>query len=483
MFNLINNSIFNFEKNKKTISKEQFIQNTIDEFNLSNARMLMIEGEKYYRNENNISNRVIYKYENERKVVDTDKPNNKINHAFMKNAVDEKISYFLGQPLTITSTNKKLQELAVETLTDEFDDIINDIGVEASNKGIAWLHVYIDEFGELGFINIPSEQIIPIWSDLAHAKMDALIRYYYIDVYEGLELKKVMKVEYWEDNTVMYYVESENGLIPDIEANEIGEHIGHFNINGIENGWGKIPYIPFKNNSYELPDLYFVKDIIDQYDKITSDNSNLLDEIQNVIYVLKNYGGTNLSDFIRDLNFYKAIKVDDDGGVDTLSANINIEASERTLDRLKNDFYQFGQAVDIDTDRFGQSPSGVALEFLYSKLKLKVDNMERKFKRSFKLLFYFLCEYYSISNQGVFNPNDLKVTFTRSTISNLKENIETVNLATNLISKKTALEHHPWVDDVESEVKNIEDEVNSIDFNTLDYEENEDSNSLIGRRS
>lgn len=386
----------------------------------------------------------------------------------MKNAVDEKIGYFLGTPPTITSSNEKLQELAVETLNEDFDDLINDIGIEASNKGVAWLHIYIDNEGEFRYMLIPAEQIIPLWADMAHTKLDALIRYYYVDTYIGLELKKIKKVEYWTKDNVMYYIEGEEGLIADIEANETAESVGHYNIDGSEQGWGNIPFIPFKNNSYELPDLYFVKDIVDQYDLITSDNANLLQEVQNVIYVLKNYGGTDLASFLKDLNYYRAIKVDDDGGVETLKGEINIDASERTLDRLKNDFYQFGQSVDMDTNKFGQNPSGVALEFLYSKLKLKVDNMERKFKKSFKLLFYFICEYYRLSNQGVYNPDDLKVTFTRSTISNTKEIIETVNASVQLISKKTAMEHHPWIDDVDLELENIEKEANMLDFNKID---------------
>lgn len=470
MFDLFKQKVFNFNQNKElnTISQAQFIQNVIDDFDLSNARFLMLTGEKYYKNINDISNREIYRFESGVKVVDETKANNKINHAFMKNAVDEKIGYFLGQAPTITSTNAKLQELAIETLNEDFDDVINDIGIEASNKGIAWLHIYIDTNGEFKFMLIPAEQIIPLWADMAHTKLDALIRYYYIDTYIGLELKKIKKVEYWTNESVMYYVEGDKGLIPDIEANETADHVGHFSIDGDESGWGKIPFIPFKNNSYELPDIYFVKDLVDQYDLITSDNSNLLQEIKNVIMVLRNYGGTDLSSFMSDLSYYKAVKVDDDGGVDTIKTEINIEAAERTLDRLKNDFFHFGQSVNMDNEKFGQNPSGVALEFLYSKLKLKVDNMERKFKKSFKLLFYFMCEYYKISNQGVYDYDDLKVTFTRSTVSNLKETVETVNASVQLISKKTAMEHHPWVEDVETELQNIEDEADMLDFNSID---------------
>lgn len=460
------------ESDNTIISLERFIQENIEHFDGSPQRQAMLDGDAYYKNENIIKRRQIYRFENEQKVIDDLKPNNKISHSFMKLLVDEKIGYFLGQDVTITSENDKLQEAVNEILDDEFMDVLNDIGVEASNKGISWLHVYMDEEGNLKFMHIPAEQIIPLWSDIAHKELDALIRYYYVDTYVGLENKQIKKVEYWTKDSVMYYVEENGVLIPDIEANEIGEHIGHFNLDGTELGWGTIPYIPFKNNSYELSDLHFVRGIVDEYDKRTSDTANTLEELSDIVYVLKNYGGTSLSEFMRDLKYYKAIKVDDDGGVDTISGSIDISAVEAHLDRLKKDFYHFGQGVDMDTSNIGNSPSGVALEFLYSKLKLKVDNMERKFKYAFKILFYFITEYLGVSGGGVYNPKDLKVTFTRSMVSNLVENIEAVNTSSQLISKKTALAHHPWVDNVEEEMQQLEDEQEVIDFDNLDYGSN-----------
>ena len=466
--------MFDFLKLKKEhdnsiITLERFIQEHIEAFERSPERLAMLDGEAYYRNENKINRRNIYRYEDERKVIDPTKPNNKISHSFMKLLVDEKIGYFLGQDISITSTNEKLQQAVNEILDEDFMDTLNDIGVEASNKGIAWLHVYIDEEGDLGFMQIPAEQIIPLWADIAHKNLDALIRYYYVDTYIGAETKQIKKVEYWTKDGAMYYVEDCGQLIPDIEANQIGEHIGHFNLGGEEFGWGKIPYIPFKNNSFELNDLHFVKGIIDDYDKKTSDTSNTLEEISELIYVLKNYGGTNLGEFMKDLKYYKAIKVDDDGGVDTISGSIDTTAVEAHLERLKKDFYHFGQGVDMDPNNIGQSTSGVALEYLYSKLKLKVDNMERKFKHSFKRLFLFITEYLGMSGGGVYNHKDLKVTFTRSMISNLAENIEAVNNSVQLISKKTALAHHPWVNDVEDELRQIEEEEERIDFNNISY--------------
>ena len=52
------------KENEKTImTQEEFIMETIKNFDKSEARVKMLEGEKYYNNGNAINDRVIYRYE------------------------------------------------------------------------------------------------------------------------------------------------------------------------------------------------------------------------------------------------------------------------------------------------------------------------------------------------------------------------------------------------------------------------------------
>ena len=55
-----------------------------------------------------------------------------------------------------------------------------------------------------------------------------------------------------------------------------------------------------------------VKDLIDQYDLVVSGFANDLADIQEVIFVLRNYGGEDLNTFLSELKRYKAIKVEGD---------------------------------------------------------------------------------------------------------------------------------------------------------------------------
>lgn len=105
-----------------------------------------------------------------------------------------------------------------------------------------------------------------------------------------------------------------------------------------------------------MPDIKFVKSLIDAYDLSRSEAANYVEEVKNLIFVLKGYGGENLQTFMRDLNENRAIKIDDpeDGGVDTITPQMDITALKEHYEQLKRDITEDGQSVNKDLDRFGR---------------------------------------------------------------------------------------------------------------------------------
>lgn len=100
-------------------------------------------------------------------------------------------------------------------------------------------------------------------------------------------------------------------LIPDIEQHE-GGPILYYKKGEEGRSWGKVPFfIAWKNNFLEYPDVKFIKSLVDSYDKSRNDIDDYIAETKNLVYVLKGYGGQNLSEFMKDLNYYRAIKIDD----------------------------------------------------------------------------------------------------------------------------------------------------------------------------
>lgn len=448
------NNIFNNSIN--ILSQEEIIKIYMDEFNVSKERRLMLKGEKYYKVENDILKRKMIRFEDEKPVEDITKPNNRLSHGFMKNLIDDKVNYLLSKPYTMNCKNDEYLKKVKELLGKRFQKLLSKLGIESSNKGIGWLHIYVNTKGEFKLMKVPSEQIIPLWIDNDHEELQAIIRYYDVETYTGRKREFITKVEYWTVDNVTYYVIENNKLILDSEKYlDDGNFNGHFKIDNENGGWSKVPFIPFKNNDFELPDLKFVKTLIDNYDLTRSDISNQLEEIKNIIYALKGYGGENLSEFMRDLAYYRAVKLEEDGSVDTVESTINIDAAKTHYEALKKDIFDFGQGVDKNSDKLGNSPSGIALKFIYSGLDLKCNALEEWFKWSFQELIYFVNKYLEITGES-YSDEEIEIIFNRDIAINESQAIEDAQNSKGIISNKTIVANHPWVTDLEEELQQIE---------------------------
>lgn len=438
----------------------QWLSEEINEFLSSTSRKLMITGEQYYEVNNDIFQRKITRpTSNGGNEVLKYKANNKLAHAFYKNLVDEKVNYLLGKDFTLKSDNEEYIKKLDWTLGEDFLDILNELGYEASNKGLGWLHIFINEEAKLDYMVIPSEQIIPIWTDRRHKTLDRLIRLYDVVVYEGINKKTVTKIELWYPDKVDYYIKDGEQIILDSEKYlNVEGNIGHYLKDGKYAVWNKIPFVPFKNNRIEMGDIKFIKSLIDSYDLSRSDVANFIEEVKNLIYVLKGYGGEDLGEFMDNLNYYRAISVDEDGGVDSLNPTMDVEAIKVHYEQLKRDINECGQGVNKDLDKFGSAPSGIALRFLYSGIDLKCNSLEVLFKKAFKELLYFINIYLAETNQGSYKDIPVELIFNKNIKINETETITNCINSKGVISNKTIIANHPWVKDPVEEQKQIDKE-------------------------
>ncbi|MGG7077373.1 phage portal protein [Clostridium sardiniense] len=443
------------------MNTSQWLAEEIQDFLNSDNRKLMLTGEQYYEVNNDILQRKITRpTENGGNEELKYKANNKLAHAFYKNLIDEKVNYLLGKDYTVKSDNEEYIKKISWTLGDDFLDVFNELGYEASNKGIGWLHIFINDEGKFDTMVIPSEQIIPIWSDRRHKVLDRLIRLYDLIVYESTNKKTVTKIELWYPDKVEYYIKDGEQIILDSEKylNADG-NIGHYLKDGAWAVWNKVPFIPFKNNRIEKGDIKFIKSLLDNYDLSRSDVANFIEEVKNLIYVLKGYGGEDLGEFMDNLNYYRAISIDDsDGGVDALSPTMDVEAIKIHYEQLKRDINECGQGVNKDLDKFGSSPSGIALKFLYSGIDLKCNSLEVLFKKAFKELLYFINIYLGESNQGLYKDIPLELIFNKNIKINETETITNCVNSKGVISNKTIMANHPWVKDPVEEQKQLDKE-------------------------
>ncbi|MCM3273671.1 phage portal protein [Paenibacillus elgii] len=452
------------------MSIEQIIEKEIQDFLSSGKRRRMLVSQRYYVGEHEILNRKrLVIGEDGRLVEDRNLANHKLVHLFVRKLVDQKVGYLLSKPLSIQTDNEAYHEALSQFFNKKFLRLLKSVGKEAIKKGIGWIQVFYNEQGELSFKRIPSEEVMPLWKDAEHTELDALIRVYNVETYEGTTKKIITKVEFWDQEGVRRYImgsrdytpNTGSSLIPDIES--VFAYNGHFVIEDEDGGttpykWDRIPFIAFKYNDDELPIIENVKSLVDDYDLLTSDNSNNISDTPNGIYVLTNFDGEDLGEFRRNISTYRAVKLRKEGSLDTITIDINSEALTKHIEQLRKDIFESGRGVDTQSEKFGNSPSGIALKFLYADLDMDANDIETEFQASLEQLRWFIDVHLINNGLGDFTNEQVEFIFNRDILINETDTISNLKDSAGMISDETRVSNHPYVQDPKKELERIKAE-------------------------
>jgi len=391
---------------------------------------MIFEAKRYYENDNDIKQKgVVPKKEGKDPLRNAD---NRIPHNHHEIIVDEKISYLFTYPVLFDiDDDKDKNNKLTEVLGEDFRRKIKNIATEASNCGTAWLHYWIKDNIDFKYEMVDTEQIIPIYSNTLERELTAVIRYYTVleEQDEGAgEDKAILKVQYWTNKDMLEYKFQDNTTAGEPTPVKITHKLG------------EVPFIEFANNAKKSSDLSRYKPQLDLYDRFMSGYANDLEDIQQIIYILEDYGGEDLGEFLGS-----------SGGLKTLQIDIPVEARKVILEILKKQIYESGQALQQDIESVGNA-SGVALKFFYRKLELKSGLMETEFRAGLNKLAETVLKYLNM------DAKKIQQTYTRNMISNDLENAQIAQSSVGIIPDKFILNNHPWVDDVEEAERLLEEE-------------------------
>lgn len=405
------------------------------------------EGERYFKNDSDILH-LLAKEDDEGNALRN--ADNRIPRNFHGLLVNQKAAYAFTTPPTFDVGNVGANKKIAEVLGDDYRKYCSTLCKSAANTSIGWLHYWRGVEGEFEWAPVDSEQIIPVWNRSLKKELIAVLRCYSeIDDETG---NLYVIYEYWTDTECQTYRRLTSDVLEALEEYHIFEdpETGEL-IDSYTHDMGRVPFIEFWNNDIQTNDLINIKPLIDVYDKVYSGFINDLDDVQELIFVLTNYGGENLQDFLDDLKKYKVIKVDGDesgSGVNTLNIEIPIEARNSVLETTRKAIFEQGFGFDPRPETFGNQ-SGEALKFMYALLEMKVGLMETEFQSSFNDLVRAICNFYQLSAGQIIQ------TWTRTCIKNDTEQSQICKNSVGVVSKKTILKNHPLVEDADAELKQL----------------------------
>ena len=473
--------------------ESRLIKELISEFNASDIKKKMLDGERYFRDQNDILKKDLKTYTvfdqktgNKKQIVNENKSDEHLPHGFYWKQVNQKKSYICGKPITITyniptngdkdektkSAEKKITNMVWNTLGPKFEKLIKNRVKEASNKGRAWLHPNYRD-GKLVFEKYPAEECIPIYDNETQTYLISFIHFYTIQDLTGDKPENRVYVEYWDEKEVRYYIETkindttiflEDVTKPRPECHWYREVYDNAlnNLKRIEkHSWSKVPFIEIENNEEKMTDLEPIKPLIDAYDLINSNYVNTVEDLKEIIWLINGYGAEDLLVLIENLKVNGVARTNDTAGkIDAKLLDIPYEARQALLKGLKELIYEFGRAVDTSNkDLIGQAPSGVSLEFLYTDLDMKADDMIGGLTSALYEVLWYVLEDLKMQKKipEEVNEFDFNIEFNKSRIFNETEIINTLNNDSTL-SLKSKLEKHPYCDDVDKELQRIKEE-------------------------
>lgn len=441
-----------------SMTDTEFLEREIEQWRESPNRQMMITGQLYYEGEQDILLRKRTAIGQGGRLEEIENlPNNRVVDNQYAKLVNQKADYLLGQPFVVRGDNAEYVKLLKKVFNKSFMRLLKNAGKGALNWGVAWIYPYLDFNGGICFKLIPGYELIPFWRDSEHTRLDKAVRVYRVCGYEGKKSAVIEKAEVYTAEGAERFVLEKGRLIPDTAGGEKIPYVrGWKRGKSGRLGYGRVPLIPVKYNESEIPLIKRVKSLQDGINALLSDfQNNMQEDPRNTILILKNYDGTNLGEFRKNLALYGAVKVrcdsDSQGGVETLEVKVNADNYKAVLNLFKQALIENGMGFNSMALRSGGSslsnPNQLDIMSMYTDIDLDANEMEMELQGAFEDLLYFINGYFSFMGFGDFEGEDVEIIFNRDMLINESEAIDNCIKSLDLLSEETVVAQHPWVNE------------------------------------
>jgi len=414
--------------------------------NNSERLQRQLEGEAYYYQENTCIMERTKTYYNEsgNLVNDPYLSNYKLPSGYMTVVVDQKVSYSVNNSMIASIGDGDTAIPLDDIIGKKWRDDIADVATEGSKKGFGVWQMYLDGAGNVKYKNIPPEQVV-----LCRDGDGVVVKV--ARVYEALGEDGTVtnKAEIWDNEKVIKFEKKtaeewvclcEEGQPHLQEVTAFGDVVEEEK----GKGWGKPPFVIIENNARCKTDLEPIKAHIDAYDFVMSDFANNLEDFQEFWWVLKNYDGQNLGEFLDHTKKTKAIKVGEDGEAKREVQEIPFEAKQAFATDIKRDIYE--KSMSVDTSNITGNVTNVQIRSMYAGLDLKATKFERNTTEFLGDLMFFYG----------YDADDLNIVYDRNLVINEVEMATLANQSRGFISEETRLGTDPRVENVQAEIERMD---------------------------
>ena len=388
-----------------------------------------------------------------RKLTDDVKINNKLENDFYSLIINQCVGYLFGNGIVYSIDSDKYDLDTFKEYQDELFkwQVINNIanldmetGKDQAVCGVAYRICYIAD-GEESVMNIKPWEIIPFEEN---GVMKYAIRYYKTYDAEGNE---IVKVDFYDDRYVSEYV---------YKHETMRNGSGFVLTNKYEHLFKYCPVISFENNEDHIGDFEKTITLVEAFNRLVSDTQNEIEEFRQAYMVFDNDAEIDKETIIAARQT-GAFTLPEGSKAYFLTKDINPEFIQLQKEMLEENIYKFSQSVNMTDENFsGGTQTGESRKWKILDLENKAMVKERKFEKALREQFKVLCSSWNVRGKDL-KYWDIFVQFSRAIPKDLSYLADVVTKLKGIVSDRTLISLMPFVDDIDFEFEQREEELTS----------------------
>ncbi|MEK4913411.1 phage portal protein [Bacillus sp. FSL E2-8887] len=340
--------------------------------------------------------------------------------------------FFIGSPVTYTTTNKEQLEPALDIIDDNDGQTVDyDNALDMSIYGKAYRLFFHDEEGELNFKDLDPRYTIVVTDGKIKPKVTDVIYFS-----EALTADNTIKVnmtiydsvhqrEYEFDYKTIETDRAKADITEMVTPTSEGKLEAHKITD--EDGKPKVPVLVIPNNKFELGDYEPHLSLIDAYNDMDSNDFEDAADFTDAILKLVNMSETSPDD-VNHLNEDKVLLLDEDGDADWLIKKVDSAFKKDMKDRLESNIHKYTFVPNMNDQAFGGNLTGVAIKYKLLALEQVRGQKERMFNKALTDQLAIIKGYLAKFPKGAanFELKDVKLQFTPNLPPNFMEEAELV---------------------------------------------------------
>ena len=418
-----------FYLNKDTELTIELLNKMINHFNL-NVQPKLKKYKNYYDGIQAILNK---------RYSDETKPCSKTVINYCKNIVDSYCGYIATPGFISYSSQDDIKDIMNILRYNDYQSEDSDFLLDALIYGTAAELMYNDNEGQTRFRLINPTQCFGIYDDSLTGDLIYFVRMY--------------KASDW-DNSDLYYVD----VYTDYS-------IKHYKMSGMS---GFLTYISEEPhyfsqcpaNIFTLPDEKSIFDcIISQQDSVNELLSSEIDDYNAFCDAYLCITGADAdADDIEIMKENRVIVLPEGAEASWLTKNANDAQVENMLKRIHDSIYRISQCVDYSSETFiGGVSSGIALQYRLTGMENRAGIIEGRMKKALQRRVEIICGIASLKiGEEIFR--DINIEFKRNIPEDITTGVDLITKLKGLVSDKTLLSQLNFVDDVNAELKQLEEQ-------------------------